>query len=295
MEQGIRIRTVILLWLILSAVSSLQSQSAGDIDTLSQWRVNQRIDFPPWGSAYYCYKHYISGTITIDSIEYYEVYRSGYSYSNPANPSYFSHKYSGALREHENKWYKLEYNNDDVLLYDFTMNVGDTVDPATYGSLIIVLDIDTIIVGGEPKKRFLFNGGWSTGEYIIEDIGATTGLFEPLIFFESESHLHCYAIDFVPLWINPNHPYCDLSVSISEPNKPKSISIYPNPSHSEVHISGIDDHAIVEVSIYNTTGQRVLHQQGADRRVDVSSLQQGLYVVEVIVDEQRFRQKLIVR
>ena len=84
-------------------------------------------------------------------------------------------------------------------------------------------------------------------------------------------------------------------MSILENDLSSQISIYPNPAQAEVIISGIDENAIEEVSIYNTTGQRVLHQMGSDRRVDVSKLQQGLYVVKVMVGKQRFRQKLIIQ
>ena len=72
------------------------------------------------------------------------------------------------------------------------------------------------------------------------------------------------------------------------------MSIYPNPAHSEVFISGVN-HLPVEVSMYNMTGKRVLHQQRSDRRVNVSNLQQGLYIVEVMVGEERIRQKLIIK
>ena len=84
-------------------------------------------------------------------------------------------------------------------------------------------------------------------------------------------------------------------VGIQNTSPIQLLSINPNPAHSEVIISGIDANAIEEVSIYNTTGQRVLHQKGADRKVDISDLQQGLYVVEVVVGNARIRGKLIVR
>ena len=74
-----------------------------------------------------------------------------------------------------------------------------------------------------------------------------------------------------------------------------NIRLFPNPAHSEVIISGIEESTIEEVSIYNSTGHKVVHQRGADRRVDVSSLQQGMYVVEVVTEDTWLREKLLIR
>lgn len=257
MEHGIRIRIriFILVWILLSVVSGIQAQSAGDIDTLSQWRVTAEY-FNGYENVTYDFKYYISGIKTIGSDEYYKVYKSGVSYVNPSNLYYFNHEYAGALREEGNKWYSA-----NELLYDFTMHIGDTVYPYNQGLIITVIDVDTIIVDGTPKKRFqLDNAGWGGGEeYIIEDIGATTGLFEFLPFFENVSYLHCYAIDFVPVWINPDFsPYCDLSVSIKEINQLRKLSAYPNPFTTSTTIEyEIYTISNIQFAVYNMLGEAV--------------------------------------
>ena len=254
MEQGIRIRTLIMIWLILSGVSSIRAQSAGDIDTLSQWRVTAEY-FDGYENVTYDFKYYISGTVTVDSLEYYKVYKSGISYVNPSNLYYFNHVYAGALREEGNKWYK-----PNELLYDFTMGIGDTVYPYTQGVIITVSDIDTIMIDGMPKKRFqLENAGFGGDEmYIIEDIGATAGLFELLVFFENYSYLHCYAIDYVPLWLAPDFSDCDLSVSITENSNNESISTYPNPFTTSTTIEyKLTEASYVQLTIYNAIGETI--------------------------------------
>ena len=72
------------------------------------------------------------------------------------------------------------------------------------------------------------------------------------------------------------------TVGIPESIADPLVTIFPNPAHSQVTIKGLDKGAVVEVSIFNNIGQRVIHQKGADRKVDVSSLQQGMYAIEVI-------------
>lgn len=260
MNLIIRIKTVILLWILLSGVSGIQAQSPGDIDTLSQWRVSV-LSFDGYEFVTYEFKYFISGTVTTDSNEYYKVYRSGYSYVNPSEPNYFYDVYSGALREQENKWYALNYLNDDVLLYDFTMQLGDTVESmTTLGATLTVIAIDTTMVDGEPKKRFYLDyGGFGNEEtYILEDVGASSGLFEAIIFFEVESALYCYAIDYVPLWLNPDSPYCDLSVSIEENENISNTSIYPNPFSTSTTIEfELDGKSNIQITVYNSIGETV--------------------------------------
>jgi len=260
MEQGIRIRTVILLWLLISGVSSLQAQSAGDIDTLSQWRVDSELA-NSYGVVYDHFKYFIEGDTIIGSNAYYKVYKSGYFYEwefngNITDYYYYDHKYKGVLREQENKWYALDPLNNEILLYNFDLNIGDSI----WGGQITITNIDTVMVGSEPKKRFhLLGAGFGgLGEYIIEDVGATTGLFESLIFFENASTLYCYAVDFNPLWINPEFGGCDLSVSVKEHRKSGTLSAYPNPfSTSTTFEYELTEPSHVQLTIYNTIGETI--------------------------------------
>jgi hypothetical protein len=224
-----------------------------------------------YGVVYDHFKYFIDGDTVIGATEYYKVYKSGYSYeyefsSHDTSEYYFyERKYSGVLREGGNRWYTTYYPDEDVLLYDFTMNIGDSL----YGGQITVVDIDTVMVDDEPKKRFhlLGEGFGGLGEYLIEDVGATTGLFEVMVFFENISHLHCYAIDFNPLWINPDFPYCDLSVSVEENSNIIRISTYPNPFTTSTTISfTLDGNSRIQISIFNTIGEMVYqHKETYDQ------------------------------
>ena len=87
----------------------------------------------------------------------------------------------------------------------------------------------------------------------------------------------------------------ELIVKIDElGNELPGINIFPNPTTSEITISGVDG-IIDEISIYNKLGQRVIYEMKPDNTIDVSSLPQGLYIVEVRWDEYRVREKLIVQ
>jgi len=83
-------------------------------------------------------------------------------------------------------------------------------------------------------------------------------------------------------------------VSVPEQETVFQLTIYPNPTVTDVTISGMEG-IIEEISIYNKLGQRVIHEIKPNNSIDVSRLPQGLYIVEVVWDGQRVREKLIIQ
>ncbi|MBR1834956.1 MAG: DUF333 domain-containing protein [Bacteroidales bacterium] len=62
-----------------------------------------------------------------------------------------------------------------------------------------------------------------------------------------------------------------------------SISVYPNPVHSSVSISGISDIPSIKVFIYATTGKLLL--SAIDNQIDLSQLPKGIYILKVETKE----------
>jgi len=87
---------------------------------------------------------------------------------------------------------------------------------------------------------------------------------------------------------------CDSIVSVGEQILSGDISIYPNPASFGITISGIDG-IIDEISIFNKLGQRVIYKEKAKNTIDISWLPEGLYIVEVVWDGHRVREKVIVQ
>ncbi len=72
-------------------------------------------------------------------------------------------------------------------------------------------------------------------------------------------------------------------------------SVYPNPTEKEIYISGKNKEIIKEVNIYTQIGQKVLHETGITNTIDVSMLKQGIYVIEMVSNERKIREKLIIK
>ena len=71
-------------------------------------------------------------------------------------------------------------------------------------------------------------------------------------------------------------------------------SIYPNPAKDILNISCKNGVTIDEVLIYNQTGQKVLERKLSNNTIDVSNLQKGMYIVELVSKEWKVRKKLII-
>lgn len=165
--------------------------------------INSCSDF----DCFYTYnnQYTIDGDTTIGGIQYSKVYISyrheeGSIESQWCNESlnYFDH-YFGALRESQKQVFLIPAFADvtfEYMAYDFNLGVGDTVpSPIQFGASgaenRIVGSIDSVMVFGAYRKRFILSGNGS----IVEGIGASTGLFNPLLQISSGCYfaLNCYS------------------------------------------------------------------------------------------------------
>ena len=76
--------------------------------------------------------------------------------------------------------------------------------------------------------------------------------------------------------------------------KPYQLSLCPNPASHTLNII-TDKKDIDEIHLYKLTGQCVLTERPLNNVVDVSGLKKGMYIIEVVVENQRLRRKLMVK
>ena len=82
-----------------------------------------------------------------------------------------------------------------------------------------------------------------------------------------------------------------ITVSVEETEK--WVGVYPNPAKDYITISNCDE---AVVNIYTIQGQKVLtediHTQNT--QINVSQLEFGMYVLELVVDDKRFTEKILI-
>jgi type IX secretion system substrate protein len=103
-------------------------------------------------------------------------------------------------------------------------------------------------------------------------------------------------------YINFNSEGCDSETQIQDAcylvgQKEESqtqINIYPNPAVNEIFIKAYPNFEIEEVNIYNSIGHKVLHNKGFAVTIDVSYLNEGIYIIEIFEDKRIIRKNLII-
>ncbi|MFV0502271.1 MAG: T9SS type A sorting domain-containing protein [Bacteroidales bacterium] len=243
-----------------------------------------------------------------DTIIENEIYKKLYQFTdiefNPLTAEYY-----GGLRENAQKqvfYMKKNYNNTETLLYDFSLSVGDTfrmADPSNTATLEIA-SIYKINYNGFPRKKFTINlqQTYPIGDIIagvwIEGIGNYEGIlkFPSNYAADDWSITRCYIHNGDLLYSNYSHGGNDCITplmgveSIIEDN---SITIYPNPTSSEVNISS--ENIINSIEIFNSLGQRVYQSMvnSTEKVIDISSFVNGIYILGVNTGNGVIRKKII--
>ena len=80
------------------------------------------------------------------------------------------------------------------------------------------------------------------------------------------------------------------------PDEAEEFTIYPNPANNVLYISS-DEEENLEVYIYNVSGQMVQHVTlpAGSEKVDISKLDEGIYLINIQVDDEFFTKKIIKR
>ena len=219
----------------------------------------------------------------------------------------------GAYRKDSLKVYYLDFSIDEgptwrddcdsseCLLYDFGMQVGDSIFQVRLDSLdhyLTVTQIDTISINGENLKKWtlsssidhLFDMVW------IEGIGSLLPIFQYYPFFESGTSLLCFYEGNVFYEVVFDFLFC-LRLGSEELINNLKVELYPNPAQNEVNIRFLSFHAgQKELVLYNNLGQKLksINTDKNEVQIDLGELPKGFYFLNVNTRDEGKTFKLIV-
>lgn len=181
-------------------------------------------------------------------------------------------------------------NPEETLLYDFSLGLGETFNSCylTDSLELRVNEIDKVSIYGLERTITGFEGGTgeSNGEYIIEGIGAESGLFSLLITQVSSSCLfsladYCIGTD----------KDCNIITSAQQELNP-IFNISPNPTRDFLFVTNIPEKA--HIRIYNSIGklQSVIP---ATSTIDVSTFSNGTYILQILKKDILYAQTLFIK
>ncbi|MFA7301963.1 MAG: T9SS type A sorting domain-containing protein [Candidatus Shapirobacteria bacterium] len=192
-------------------------------------------------------------------------------------------------------WMYSAYNGEEELLFDFSLQQGDTL----YHELIVASTIiDTvyniITSDGVVRKKFIITP--SLGEsYYIEGIGGVAGLFHrPYQYFESGTWLMCVKDSNDNSIFDVNGSCYDFITNVPVTNFKNKVDIYPNPVSKLVTIETILENSALK--IYNQMGQEIFTKEFSRQiTIDLSEYTAGIYLINILKNNEIVHSEKIIK
>jgi hypothetical protein len=194
------------------------------------------------------------------------------------------------------------YNNEEHLLYNFDLEIGDTIyfDSVFYFEAYIINDISNFEFAGQTRNQFHINT--SSGELLLyEGIGSTRGFLSPFEFvFEGNRYLDCY--EFQEEYFMPNSQGdCDIQIVLSDNtiNDFEYFQLFPNPASNIIQFKINLNAEYKKLAIFNSEGKKVSHSKfvigrfGNLIQLEISELEVGIYFIKLEVERNIFHSKFI--
>lgn len=304
-------KNIILICLLTSILiggfnTTTRAQVPNYLHNSSKWRIDAvglSVSAPCWTSGKYVCE--IVGDTTIGPYTYKKIIHHGFWHEQPifgnmqpCAPDYtFSYPYA-FLRQDS---LKLSiYDNADLLLYDFDLEIGDTL-PLTYNNFadnITVESISFLQVGTETRKVFQLSSNTGGISELIEGIGHNYGLIGTMQPFEFyENGLVCFTLADTSYYPSFGAP-CDLDVSVNEMANFSTISVFPNPIAEIVSIRTENSSTVKSVFISTLLGERksIDFRISNENTIELNLKNQpsGIYIIEIQANLQdKIRVKIL--
>jgi len=248
------------------------------------------------------YNYFLKGDTVMNSHIYKRLFKVGFGYytwysPSPVDPGCIGSFVIGDtvtpfafIRDTLSKIYL--YGSPEKCIYDFNLNVGDTLPMACYGyNEHVVQSIDTVIIANSIRRRFHLTGGLAT--ILIEGMGHEYGFLElmpPIL--ECSNILQCYSV-------SDTSYFPGLNISCQSFNGIESIEnhfdIYPQPASDYVVVSS-SKFNIGDIGVYSLSGFLVKNLHFSDVRsliLDLSDLSNGIYFLDLRTKEYRTIRKVV--
>ncbi len=261
-------------------------------DSDAVWNINMIANCAPRGWEFDYYSVRISGDTILNSEVYHKL---SISFIQHSATDFCSEAlgYQGAIRQDtslKKVFYFPPTDTIEHLLYDFNMQVGDTVRGFlhSYQNDDVVQSIDSVLVGGNYRKRWNINPGYHIS--LIDGIGSTYGLIQasPGTTIDLPDYsITCFSQNGITLYPDTS-THCELIDNTKE----NSTNIYfasisPNPFHSTALLQVGSAFETACLKVYNPSGSIVMEKRLSNQKSFVlnrAELHNGIYFLQLIND-----------
>jgi hypothetical protein len=263
----------------------------------------------------YNYTYYLNGYDTIDGVVYNKLCQLGsviyWEFPSPYPSSDCSGEFeinffTGLFRQEGKKIYRWE-GNQEVMYYDFELEVGDTLpdSPLLEEDNIYVTAIDSIMIGEVYRKVFTLHTNDSFEPSImIEGLGFISGFLSGFPDYFYPENILCFALGDEIVYYNDLFNGCDIFVGIpASDEKSHQMNIFPNPGNGHFTIRiNLEQSTETYLNVIDVSGRSLLHESWSlktgenEKYLDLTALQTGLYFVTITGanGEFLFRNKILI-
>ena len=202
----------------------------------------------------------------------------------------------------DNRQYYLLSESDSILVYDFSLELGDTFESTYTPHKLTVIETDTMRLTNNAKRQYWVLASEEHPEHTltwIQGLGTYHGVLWPPDFPLGEygdDLLNCYYLNEQFYHINPAVPHCRATGLVSvEDDEIAPLIIYPNPAADMLQVV-LPDSGIYNYSVRSMNGSTLVNGTSNDASkldVDISNLESGMYLITLNKDEQSYVSKFI--
>ncbi len=244
----------------------------------------------------------IIGDTTINSMTYQKLFTPFVQSSTTGLCANISTGYKGAIRQDttlKKVFYFSPNASTEKLLYDFNMQVGDSVlgclNSIDIPTIDTVIQIDSILVGNNYRKRWKINDCYNI--YLIEGIGSTYGLITFLpgcLTDQASCTLQCFHQESETIYPDTSIN-CQLISNLSNTDKNfEQIKVFPNPSNGSINID-IGNIGMSTIKLTDLLGNIVIQRVILSNTIVVlDNLETGLYVLSVISKDNILTNRVVI-
>lgn len=279
----------ILLFIGLDS-SSILAQNFPTVDTQNEWVVDyldQIVSF----KEIRVYSFAEVETL-IDGIPYREMV-----YRTIANPGTIKSTNEFYRQEGDKVYFRHE--TDDILLADFELNVGDTLDmnnDSFGGSPLVIAARDTINMAdgtlriqlkyycaGDDEPEIPNEGSWRT---ITEGLGSFGNMFSQMqscSLFDPNYFRYTRCFYKAGSLVYKDEEVVDCLISSTSNLQNSTIKVYPNPSFDAITVQSEND--IKSLDFINISGRDVQRNININKEnVNINALPNGIYLLKITLD-----------
>ncbi len=271
-------------------------------DSNAQWNMHFSLMGYPGPAHEEFYSIIISGDTIINSLSYQKLMIPFVQSSGKSTTSLITPGYKGAIRQdtlNRTVFIVPPAKVTEQLLYDFSMQVGDTVRgyiETNTNPKDVVESIDSVLVGNNYHKRWNINSNYYIS--FIEGVGSTYGLIEYSpggVVDWADISTTCFRHNGIILYPD-TATNCELITSILPGDKKiDGFRIYPNPSHGSFTVEFDKSMNIEEIRLTDLFGRIILKQQTSNlTKIEIGNLQDQTYILTIINKDSKTSNKKII-